>query len=106
MTEKQKNKSLEYLSQFKEDYDDRTLSENILIEGLYHLEFEKSVSPLRYLGSMESILLIERVLKPGDSFDFLEYESKFLGFTFKVKENYQSFIIRKTKDFLKEREII
>ena len=48
------NKSKNYLNAFKKSYEERTKSENILVECLYKLEFLES-QDRRFLGSRRYI---------------------------------------------------
>ena len=105
LTDKQKKQAIEYLSFYKKPYSERTISESILVDCLYEVEFIGSVS-LRYFGAMESALVIEKFIDRGKPFDFLKEKQKFMFMNFTKDETYNNFIIRKSKEFLKERGII
>jgi len=94
-----------YNDQFKKEYKDRTISENILIEALFKVEVLLSLDN-RYLGAMEAILILEGALGPGVSLKFQEKEEKFLFIKYKTRETYREHIIRLSKLFLKERGIL
>ena len=95
-----------YLSQFKKGWKDRTTTENIICECLYKLEFHNSQSG-RYLGAAETALIIEGVLEGGGS-DFLyeDVTDNVFGVKVNRKETYRELILRLSKKFLKEREIL
>ena len=84
------------------------MTENILVNGLYNLEFKEYLAntSFRYLGDMESALVISGFLTPGEIIDYNERTYKFLWFKFKEKETYRDYIIRKSKEYLKIKEII
>lgn len=98
-------KANSYLDNFKKSYDDRTKSENILVECLFKLEFLESQN-LRYAGAAEGILLMEDYLKTGNNFEYETKKEKFLFMTFETKETYREHIIRLVKQYLKEKNIL
>lgn len=95
------DKKEEYLSQFKKSYEERTKSENILVESLFYIEF-KGLTDNRFLGAMESVLILNDYLTGGKPFDYKEREQKFLFMTFKTKETYKELILRLTKNYLSD----
>lgn len=98
-------KAKAYLDQFKKGYEERSKSENIIVECLYNIEV-MTKNP-RYLGAAEGVLLMEGFLdSPGSKFDYQEKEHKFLFMKFKTTETYEELIIRKCKDFLKSRGVL
>ncbi len=99
-------KAKNYLDSFKKTYEQRTKSENILVECLYKLEVNETQNA-RYLGAAEAILIMENFLnRPGQSFNYKEKEEKFLFMTFKTKESYREHIIRLTKEYLTEKGVL
>lgn len=102
--EENSSKDIEYKNQFLKTHEERTKSEKIIVDCLYHLELKNSENA-RYLGAIEGVLLMEGFLKSGD-FNFKEKEEKFLFMTFKTKESYREYMIRYAKNFLKERNIL
>jgi hypothetical protein len=95
-----------YLSQFKKSWEDRTTAENIICECLYNLEFHNSQNA-RYLGGAESVLIIKGLLKgDGSEFPFENVTDNVFGVKVTRKETYREFILRLSKKFLKEREIL
>ena len=99
------DKKNEYLSQFRKPYSERTKSENILVESLYYIEFVGSTDN-RFLGAMESILILNDQLKVGTPFDYKEKEYKFLFMSFKSKETYKEIITRLSKEFLLKNDVL
>jgi hypothetical protein len=98
-------KRKEYLGQFKE-YSNRNVYENIVVEGLYNLEFLNSQNS-RYLGAIEVVLIMEGLLSnPGSEFLFKTEEKEFLNVKYKTKETYKDHIIRLGKEFLKLRNVL
>lgn len=98
-----------YLSQFKKDYEERTHAENIIVQGLYYIEYvllNGSKDELRYLGAIEAVLVLDGFLKPGNKSNYKEKESKFLFFTFKTKESYRDVILRNAKEYLKQKGVL
>jgi hypothetical protein len=95
-------KATEYLSRFKKDYTQRTIKENILVDCLYNIEFLGS-NNLRYYGAAEAILIVETGLK-------LSYEEKDIKLfnvkVFTIKEHYTELILKKIKEYLKDRNIL
>jgi len=95
-----------YLSQFKKGWKDRTTTENIICECLYKLEFHNS-QDARYLGAAETALIIEGVLKGnGSDFPYEDVTDNVFGVKVTRKETYRELILRLSRKFLKEREII
>ncbi len=110
-TQKKFNAGAEkYLSQFKKDFNDRTNAENILVEGLFKLEYvalrSQNLESARFLGAMEAVLLLEEVLKPGDKFDYKTSERKFLFIPYTTKESYREHIIRVAKEYLQSKGVL
>ena len=65
-------------------YEERSKSENIIVECLYNLEVIASKNA-RYLGAAEGVLLMEDFLnQPGTKFDYQEKEHKFLFMKFMI----------------------
>jgi hypothetical protein len=96
-----------YLSKFKKPFEERTKSENIIVECLYNIEFlQKNSNIGRYLGAIETVLIYENVLNSCRSFNYLQKEHKFLCFKWNVKETYAEHIIRLGKEFLKQNKIL
>lgn len=100
-----KGKKEEYLSQFKKSYEERSKSENILVESLYFIEFEGQ-DDRRFLGAMESVLILNDYMDGGKPFDYEEREQKFLFMKFKTKETYKELILRKSKKFLSDKGVL
>ena len=99
-------KAKNYLDSFKKTYEERSKSENILVECLYKLEVSETQN-VRYLGAAEAILIMENFLnRPGHPFNYKEKEHRFLFMTFKTKETYREHIIRLTKEFLTEKGVL
>jgi hypothetical protein len=95
-----------YLSQFKKGWEDRTTTENIICECLYNLEFHNSQNG-RYLGAAETVLIIEGLLKgDGSEFSYENVTDNVFGVKVIRKETYRELILRLSKEFLKQREII
>lgn len=101
-------KSKGFFDQFKKGYAERTKAENILVECLYYLDisFRQGVNESRLLGAMESVLLLENVLKGGEKFKFEEKQMKFLFIEYKSKENYREHIIRLSWEYLKNNDVL
>jgi len=98
-----------YFLQFKRPYEERTHAENIIVQGLYYIEYVldgSSKDELRYLGAIEAVLVLEDFLKPDNKFNYKEKENKFLFFTFKTKENYRDVILRNAKEYLKQKGVL
>jgi hypothetical protein len=98
-----------YFLQFKKDYEERTHAENIIVQGLYYVEYVldgSSKDELRYLGAIEAVLVLEKFLKPDNKFNYKEKENKFLFFTFKTKESYRDVILRNAKEYLKQKGVL
>ena len=95
-------------SQFKKKYSERTDDENIIIFGLFKIETKDlgAFSLGRYLGSIESILIINKILEKGANFNYKSKEKKFLFTKYIVKETYREFIVRLSMEFLSNRGII
>jgi len=55
---------------------------------------------------MEAVLVMEKFIESGKPFDFIVKQYKFLGLNYTEKETYNKFIIRKSKEFLKERGVL
>jgi hypothetical protein len=91
-------KRKKYLDQFKE-FSKRTLSEKIIVEALYNIEFLNSQDG-RYFGSIESVLVLENFKKPGEAFSYQEKEIRIMFINFKTKETYKEHIVRLAKEFL------
>lgn len=108
MFKSDKQRRKEYISNYmanrvKKDHSERTISERIVLQAYLELKF---VLDSRLLGAIEATLVMEGVLKGGEPFDFQEKNKKFLFFEYAEKEGYNSFIIRKAKEFLQERGVI
>ncbi len=95
-----------YLSQFKKDYSERTISENILVECLFKLEMVLPESigrfpeVLRYLGAIEAILVMEGYIEKGKKFD-----SEISNLEYKKRESYREHIIELAKNYLIDKGI-
>ena len=104
------NKAKNYLDSFKKTCEERSKSENILVECLYKLEFLASFQPdaqdSRFLGASEGVLLMEDYIKQGKSFDYREKEERFLFIPYKTKETYREHIIRLIKEYLTEKGVL
>jgi hypothetical protein len=83
----------DYLSQYKKNYNERTKSENILVDCLYHIELAGLKSD-RYLGAMEAVLILNDVLICGN------------GFNIQKNETYRKYILRLSKEFLSKNGVI
>lgn len=98
-----------YFLQFKRPYEERTHAENIIVQGLYYVEYVlggSSKDELRYLGAIEAVLVLEKFLKPDNKSNYKEKENKFLFFTFKTKESYRDVILRNAKEYLKQKGVL
>ena len=89
-------KRTEYLSKFKKEYEDRTIAESILVEALYKIEFLHSTSE-RFLGAMEAVLVIENRIDPTKKLSEVKINKK---------ETYKSLIIRLSKEYLKDKNVM
>lgn len=85
---------------FKKKYNDRTTSEKILCDCLLKLQKNKS---FRFIGALEAILITEGILKLGQQFEYKTYKG-FLGI--KYKETYKEVIIRLTREYLTNKNIL
>lgn len=90
-------KSIEYTSQFKKVYEERTDAEKIVIEALYNIEFIKIQDAGRYLGAIECILMLDNRLEAGKSFN---------DYKISKKESYKSMIVRLAKVYLTDKNIL
>lgn len=96
----------EYDNQFKKSFSDRSKAERIITESLYYLE-ETNVMPERFLGAIESALVIEGFFKGGEPFKYNKSVYKFLGiFPISVEETHMSYIIRNAKEYLKNNNVL
>lgn len=99
-----------YLSQFKKDYTERNKAENILVEGLFKLEYvayrSESLNSARILGAMEAVLILEGVLQGGGSFDYKKSDHKFLFIKYTTQESYKEHIIRLSKEYLQSKGVL
>ena len=91
-----KREALKYTSQFKKEYEDRTIAENILVEALYKIECLQSASE-RFLGAMEAVLVMENRLDPTKKLSEIKINKK---------ETYRSIIIRLAKTYLKDKNVL
>lgn len=108
MFKSDKQRKKEYISDYmvnrvKKDHSERTISERIVLQAYLELKF---VLDSRLLGAIEAVLVMEGVLKGGEPFDLQKKNKKFLFVEYTEKEGYNSFIIRKAKEFLQERGVI
>jgi hypothetical protein len=100
------SKRNQHLSQFKKSWKERTTFENILCECLYKVEFHKS-QDRRYLGAAETVLITEGVLKGGgEAFPYEKFEQRIVGIKVQSNETYPELIVRLSKQYLKEREVL
>lgn len=99
-----------YLSQFKKDYTERNKAENILVEGLFKLEYvvyiSKSLNSERILGAMEAVLILEGILSGDGSFDYKKSDHNFLSIKYTTKESYKEHIIRLSKEYLQSKGVL
>jgi hypothetical protein len=105
-TQKRFNKKYEtYLGKFKKSYLDRSKAEKILVSCLIKLEFLSSKDS-RSLGAAEAVLIMENYIDPSEKFTFNEIEETFLVMTFKRKEEYREYIIRRIKEYLTDNNVL
>lgn len=100
-----KEKKENFLKEFKKDYNQRTLSESILVDALLKTEGYGSTNN-RYFGAMEAILLLEGFLKPGQDFDYKNKEEKLFFMNIDSKESYGEHMTRITKEYLKSKGVL
>jgi hypothetical protein len=100
------SKRNQHLSQFKKGWKERTTFENILCECLYNVEFQKS-QDRRYLGAAETVLISEGVLNGGgEALPYEKFEQRIVGIRVESKETYPELIIRLSKQYLKEKDVL
>lgn len=85
VTPKQREKKVNYLKQFKKEYNDMTTAEKIMSMSLYSIEY-KNLNILRNLGALESTLIMVDVLKPGEPLP--------------NDKSYMNYMLEKTKEYL------
>jgi hypothetical protein len=100
----QKTKDI-FLSQFKKSYEDRTVAENIISEAYYKLKVEDPLDR-RLLGAIEATLITEGYMESGKEFDYKSIEKKILFIKYEEKETYNSLIIRRAEEYLKDKGVI
>lgn len=99
-----KNKN-EFLSNVKKDSKDRTLSENILFQAYYYINF-LNVNDNKYLGAIETILVLEDFIKPGQTYEYKKYNKKFLFWNYTETQTYKSLMLEMAEKYLKSRNIL
>lgn len=100
------NEKSKFLSKFTKQFGERSIQEDIMVEGLYNLEFMVG-DQSRFLGALEALLILEGVLEGrGGKFDYENKEKKFLFIKYKEKETYKQHIVRLTNEHLKKTGLI
>lgn len=97
------NKNTEII--FKKDYNERTLSENIITQAYYYLKY-LNVNDNKYVGAIEAILVLDGFIKPGENYEYKTYNKKFLFINYTETQSYKSLMIEMAEKYLKDKEIL
>ena len=88
------DKKEEYLSHIARNHMKKELNLKILlVESLLYIGYKGSTDN-RFLGAMESVLILNDYLTGGKQFDLTKKENKSLFMIFRTKETYRELIVK------------
>ena len=91
---------------------ERTTAETIIVLSLYDFTNYRDInsniahSITRHAACIETVLLMEGVLKLGQEFEKNNISSRFLFWEFKVEETYRELMRRMGMEYLKEKGVV
>lgn len=101
-----------YKVKFLKSPKERTTAETIIVLSLYdftnyrNINYSEAHSITRHAACIESVLLMEGVLKIGEKFEPKVTKSKFLFWEVEDKETYRELMRRMGLEYLKERGVV